>query len=116
VERLENMLEKVASELESESLQERRAAVGDQPAGAAQPSAAQPRTLLVQPEKSSWLTSFPGYLGSLLEGAGGLALALVLVVFMLLKREDLRDRFISLVGSGRMSFTTWPSGRRTSTI
>ena len=106
VERLENMLEKVASELESESLQERRAAVGDQPAAPAQPSAAQPRTLFVQPQKSSWLTSFPDYLGSLLEGAGGLALALVLVVFMLLKREDLRDRFISLVGSGRMSFTT----------
>ena len=106
VERLVKMLEKVASELESESLQERRAANGGQPAGAAEPSVAQPRTLFVQPENSSWLTSFPGYLGSVLEGVGGLALALVLVVFMLLKREDLRDRFISLVGSGRMSFTT----------
>jgi predicted PurR-regulated permease PerM/CheY-like chemotaxis protein len=106
VERLVTMLERVASELESEALQERRAADGDEPAGGAEPSAAQSRTLFVQPQKSSWLTSFPSYLGSLLEGAGGLALALVLVVFMLLTREDMRDRFISLVGSGRMSFTT----------
>jgi predicted PurR-regulated permease PerM len=106
VERLETMLDKVASELRSESVQEVRGANGNQPSGAAEPSADQPRTLFVRPENSSWLPSFPGYVGSLLEGAGGLALALVLVVFMLLKREDLRDRFISLVGSGRMSFTT----------
>ena len=37
---------------------------------------------------------------------GGLALALVLAVFMLLKRESLRDRLIRLVGNGRMTVTT----------
>ncbi len=106
VERLEQMIDKVASELKAEALQERRAADGDPPARAAEPSAVQPSPLSVQPQKSAWLPSLPGYLGSLLEGVGGLALALVLVVFMLLTREDMRDRFISLVGSGRMSFTT----------
>jgi cell division inhibitor SulA len=37
---------------------------------------------------------------------GGLALALVLVVFMLLKRENLRNRLIRLIGHGRMTVTT----------
>jgi predicted PurR-regulated permease PerM len=35
-----------------------------------------------------------------------LSLALVLVVFMLMRREDLRDRVISLVGHGRLTVTT----------
>ena len=35
---------------------------------------------------------------------GGLALALVLVVFMLLKREDLRNRLIRLIGAGLTFF------------
>jgi hypothetical protein len=38
------------------------------------------------------------------EPLGGLAL--VLVVFMLIGREDLRDRVISLVGHGRLTLTT----------
>ncbi len=44
--------------------------------------------------------------GRFVEPVGGLALALVLVVFMLIGREDLRDRVISLVGSGRLTVTT----------
>ena len=35
-----------------------------------------------------------------------LSLAMVLVVFMLMRREDLRDRVISLVGHGRLTLTT----------
>ena len=42
----------------------------------------------------------------MVESLGGLALALVLVVFMLLKREDLRNRLIRLVGHGRLTVTT----------
>ena len=37
-------------------------------------------------------------------GTGGLVL--LLVIFMLLKREDLRSRFIRLIGQGRISATT----------
>ena len=44
--------------------------------------------------------------GPVVETAAGLALALVLVVFMLIRREDLRDRVISVVGRGRLTVTT----------
>ena len=37
---------------------------------------------------------------------GGLGLALVLAVFMLLRREDLRNRVIRLLGHGRVTVTT----------
>ena len=44
-----------------------------------------------------------GLLGPAAESLAGLALALVLVMFMLLKREDLRNRLIRLVGYGQLS-------------
>jgi hypothetical protein len=45
-------------------------------------------------------------LGPVAELLGCLGLTLVLVVFMLLKREDLRNRLIRLVGHGRITVTT----------
>jgi predicted PurR-regulated permease PerM len=44
--------------------------------------------------------------GPLVEGVAGLALAFVLVIFMLVRREDLRDRVISVFGRGRLTVTT----------
>lgn len=44
-------------------------------------------------------------LNAVLSPLGTAALVLLLVVFMLLKREDLRGRFIRLVGHGRISAT-----------
>lgn len=53
----------------------------------------------------------------LLGPLGTAALVLVLVIFMLLKREDLRSRLIRLIGQGRISATTRAmddAGRRVS--
>lgn len=44
--------------------------------------------------------------GPVAESVAGLALALVLVFFMLIRREDLRDRVISVFGRGRLTVTT----------
>lgn len=44
--------------------------------------------------------------GTVLSPLGTVALVLLLVVFMLLKREDLRGRLMSLVGQGHISETT----------
>ena len=63
-------------------------------------------SVVVKPESPSWIGRFTGYVGSLIEILGSLALSLVLVIFMLFKREDLRNRFIRLVGHARISFTT----------
>src|ERR1700748_1956950 len=56
-------------------------------------------------------------LAVILRPLGTAALVLLLVVFMLLKREDLRGRLIRLVGQGRISTTTRAmedAGRRVS--
>jgi predicted PurR-regulated permease PerM len=45
-------------------------------------------------------------LAPLLEPIASVGLAVVLVIFMLIKREDLRDRVISLVGHARVTITT----------
>jgi predicted PurR-regulated permease PerM len=49
---------------------------------------------------------FGGMFGSLLEALGTIGIVIVLVVFFLIRREDLRDRFIHLVGKGRVTVTT----------
>ena len=56
-------------------------------------------------------------LGAILSPLGTAALVLLLVIFMLLKREDLRGRLIRLIGQGRISTTTRAmedAGRRVS--
>src|SRR3954453_1013824 len=56
-------------------------------------------------------------LGAILSPLGTAALVLLLVIFMLLKRDDLRGRLIRLMGQGRISTTTRAmedAGRRVS--
>jgi predicted PurR-regulated permease PerM len=66
----------------------------------------EPAKVVVEPESSAWLSRLPGVLSPVLGPFGAVGLASVLAVFMLLKREDLRNRFIRLMGSGRMAVTT----------
>jgi len=47
-----------------------------------------------------------GMFGTLLEVLGSTGIVIVLVVFFLVRREDLRDRFIRLVGKGDVTVTT----------
>ena len=65
-----------------------------------------PAPVVVQPETPAWLAPVPAILGRVTESLGGLALSLVLVIFMLLKREDLRNRLIRLVGHGSLAVMT----------
>jgi predicted PurR-regulated permease PerM len=48
-----------------------------------------------------------GTFGTLLEALGSAGIVVVLVVFFLVRREDLRDRFIRLVGKGQVTVTTY---------
>jgi len=47
-----------------------------------------------------------GAFGTLIEVLGSAGIVIVLVVFFLVRREDLRDRFIRLVGKGQLTVTT----------
>ncbi len=52
-----------------------------------------------------WM-SLTGYLGSALEVMGTLAFSMILLIFFLLGRDDLRDRIVLLAGKARLAFTS----------
>jgi predicted PurR-regulated permease PerM len=76
---------------------------------AAEPSAdnpAQPPRVVIPQQPPEWLSRLPWLVGGVLGPLATLGLAAVLAIFMLLKREDLRSRFIRLAGQGQMTVTT----------
>lgn len=60
----------------------------------------------VIPKPASPLQLLGGMFGTLLEVLGTTGIVIVLVVFFLVRREDLRDRFIHLVGKGHVTIST----------
>lgn len=76
------------------------------------PDAPQPRVqkkpilVKVQREEISFIRRLPAAVTPLLEPLANTALVIVLVIFMLLGRQDLRNRLIQLVGSSRLAITT----------
>jgi predicted PurR-regulated permease PerM len=67
---------------------------------------ARPTPVAIQPEATAWLSRLPSFLGSLAETLAALVLTFVLGMFMLLKREDLRNRVIWLAGRDQIAVTT----------
>jgi predicted PurR-regulated permease PerM len=75
----------------------------DEPASAA---ASKPREVVVQSEESSTFWPMPLATAPMLERMASAGLVIVLVIFMLIQRENLRNRLIRLVGYGRLTITT----------
>ncbi len=65
-----------------------------------------PVRVTLVPQGNVWMTRFSSYLDPILGTLGQAAFAAVLVIFMLCKREDLRNRFLWLVGHGHLTTTT----------
>ena len=65
-----------------------------------------PFSVRVISSPASALQIFGGMFGTLLETLGTIGIVIVLVVFFLVRREDLRDRFIHLIGKGHVTVTT----------
>jgi predicted PurR-regulated permease PerM len=65
-----------------------------------------PREVVVQAEQSSTFWPVPLDIAPMLERLASGGLSIVLVIFMLIQREDLRNRLIRLVGYGRLTTTT----------
>ncbi len=74
----------------------------DEPAAAA----SKPREVVVQSEESSTFWPMPLATAPMLERMASSGLVIVLVIFMLIQRENLRNRLIRLVGYGRLTITT----------
>lgn len=65
-----------------------------------------PTAVVVEPQRAAWLSRLTTFLSPMLEYLGELALAIILVIFMLLKREELRNRIIRLAGQGKIVAAT----------
>src|SRR5687767_2293951 len=65
-----------------------------------------PRQVVVNAEESSTFWPIPLAIGPMVERFASAGLVIVLAIFMLVQREDLRNRLIRLVGYGRLTVTT----------
>jgi len=65
-----------------------------------------PREVFVKAEESSTFWPIPLAVGPMVERFASAGLVIVLVIFMLIQREDLRNHLIRLIGYGRLTFTT----------
>lgn len=64
------------------------------------------RPVRVVPAEATALERIESALTPVVEPLGRSVVVLVLVIFLLIKREDLRDRFIRLIGRGNVTLTT----------
>jgi predicted PurR-regulated permease PerM len=62
--------------------------------------------VIVRQEEPTSFETMSGIASAVLEPAADAGLVLILVVFMLIRREDLRNRFIGLLGHGRLTGAT----------
>jgi predicted PurR-regulated permease PerM len=92
LEKVQKTAEQVKKELEKQ----------DEPS----PAQPKPREVVVQGEQSSTFWPLPIDIAPMFERLASAGLAIVLVIFMLMQREDLRNRLIRLVGYGRLTTTT----------
>jgi predicted PurR-regulated permease PerM len=60
----------------------------------------------IVPSPASPMQVVSGTFGTILYGIGATGVVILLVVFFLVRREDLRDRFIRLIGQGHVTVTT----------
>jgi predicted PurR-regulated permease PerM len=88
VEKLRDTIDQIKTDLEQEAA----------PAGRARP-------VVLSPEDVAGFSSF-AWLGPIVGPLTTAALVLVMVIFMLLERRDLRDRLIRLFGDGQLAITT----------
>ena len=65
-----------------------------------------PTAVVIEPQRAAWMSRLTSFLSPMLEYLGELALAIILVIFMLLKREELRNRIIRLAGQGKIVAAT----------
>jgi predicted PurR-regulated permease PerM len=65
-----------------------------------------PGRVVIESQGSVWLSRLSTFLAPLVGYLGELALAIILVIFMLQKREELRNRIIRLAGRGQIVTAT----------
>jgi len=87
-----------------EKMQEAVNAIAEEVVGA--PVATDGQPVVVASEQTSSLWGFPGTVGSIMDVLADIGLVAVLVVFMLLERQELRNRFVRLLGHKHLTIAT----------
>lgn len=100
----ETMIDEISREIQ-ESPTGKTLVLAEPPTLVPQPAEASGAAAISRRESFPWM-SLTGYLGSALEVMGTLAFSLILLVFFLLGREDLRDRIVLLAGNARLALTS----------
>lgn len=100
IEELQSTVEEVQKELEKEEEQN-----GQTPAETGSEREEEPVPVRIKAEESP-LAFDAGMFRPLLEGLAGAGLVVVLVIFMLIHREDLRNRLVSIAGESSLAITT----------
>jgi predicted PurR-regulated permease PerM len=77
-----------------------------EPAPTETTTAKEMRVVVVRPDESLGFEQLVAAVGPVLEPLATTGLVVVLVIFMLIKREDLRNRVIGLLGHGHLTGTT----------
>ena len=93
-----------AVEKVQETIEEIKEEIKKDEAGATKAGAS--RGVVVQAEESSTFWPLPLGIAPMIERLASAGLAIVLVIFMLIQREDMRNRLIRLIGYGRLTTTT----------
>jgi predicted PurR-regulated permease PerM len=108
--RLGTMIAEISQEIEGKPPKPEGGAdsIGSDPAGTVSRALAapQPSAVVVEPRSPVWLARISSFLRPVMEYLGELALAFILVIFMLQKHDELRNRIIRLLGHGRIAAAT----------
>jgi predicted PurR-regulated permease PerM len=107
VEKTSRLFRETKKELDQQAKSRDRSSTGaEKTAPTASPEATTPIPVEVhEREPTSWQL-MQGLLGSVWHPLATAGIVIIFVVFMLIHREDLRDRVLRLVGLGRLSLTT----------
>ena len=100
---LRNLKKGGALEQVEDTVTEVKAELKKAETGSKEPS---PRQVVVAAEEESAFWPIPLATGPMVERLAAVGLAIVLVIFMLIQREELRNRLIRILGYGRLTVTT----------
>ena len=103
IERLQNSLRRLSREIDQQAERDRDKQQVADPAPAVEEKAQLVK--LAEDKSSKWATLWSA-VGPALEQLARVGLVVVLVVFLLIKREEFRNRLLSLFGRGRLTVTT----------
>ncbi|OWK46431.1 AI-2E family transporter [Fimbriiglobus ruber] len=65
-----------------------------------------PSTVVLEAQRPSWASKLDGYVSPVAGFLGEAAFSFILVIFILINKEDLRNRMIRLMGDGKVTTTT----------